>query len=98
VQVYWTHIGATAAATEEGVLAYRVGSGGNGDATSGGGYVGVHSSGSNSETNGASAQGAFPLVMSIPIFNDTSQEWEMLLGFAVPFGVSVEAHLWVAVA
>jgi hypothetical protein len=96
MQVYWSHL--TGNGDANGVASWRVTSGGNGDAISAGGYVGIHTTGSTNEENGASAQGLMPLVETFPVFNEANDQWDMLLGFAVPAGVAVEAHLWVAVA
>jgi hypothetical protein len=96
VQVYWQHL--TGSGDANGVASWRVTSGGNGSAISAGGYVGVHTTGSQNEQNGASAQGLMPLVALFPVRNNEEADWDMVVGFAVPTGVNVEAHLWVATA
>jgi hypothetical protein len=94
--VYWTHTSGSGDAS--GVLSFRVSSGGNGDAISAGGYAGIHSTGSNSETNGASMQGLLPMVGVFPVRNSEEDDWDMVVAFAVPIGSSAEAHLWVVTA
>jgi hypothetical protein len=94
--VYWTHT--TGSGDANGVASFRVSSGGNGDAISVGGYVGIHTTGSNSETNGASAQGLMPMVETFPVRNSEEDDYDMVVGFAVPTCVNVEAHLWVVTA
>lgn len=94
--VYWLHT--TGSGDANGVAAWRFGSDGNGDVISVGGYVGVHTTGSNNEINGASAQGLMPMVITIPVRDSEEDDWDMLVGFAVPHGLQVEAHLWAATA
>ena len=94
--VYWTHLSGSGDAN--GVASFRVGSDGNGDAISAGGYAGIHTTGSNNETNGASMQGLLPMVGSFPVRDSEEDDWDMLVAFAAPIGANVEVHLWVVTA
>jgi hypothetical protein len=98
MQVYWSHTYAYGDAN--GIAWAGGGSGGNGDAINGGGYITVHAPGPNvsTEENGASAQPHFPLVASMPVWDTNYSAWNWQLGFAVPEGMQVESHTWVATA
>jgi hypothetical protein len=97
MQIVWSHTG-SGPGNANGVAWFGVGSGGLGDAIAGGGYAYVPASGNGSETDGTSAQGLFPIVATYPVFDSNHNEWDLQIGFAVPHGLSVSAHLWVAVA
>ena len=95
--IYWTH--STTTGDANGVGWTGGGSGGNGDAIGGGGYVAVYAGGAvPSETDGSSAQGLFPLVATRLVWNTNyGGQWDFVLGFAVPAGLAVATHTWVVV-
>lgn len=93
--VYWQHL--TGAGDANGVMAYRVSSGGNGDVLAVGGYAAAVSAPA-SEVDGASAQGLMPIVVTIPVRNSEESDWDMMIGFAVPTSLPARAHIWVMTA
>jgi hypothetical protein len=100
MQIYWAHTYAYGDAN--GVAWCGMGTGGNGDAVIGGGYAKVPPPGSGGtpsiETDGSSAQGLYPFVGSFPAFDSNYNATNLNFGFAVPHGVQVEVHIWVATA
>jgi hypothetical protein len=94
MQLYWAHT--FGVGDENGIAWFGTGSGGNGDAIAGGGYAAVSVAGlPPAETNGDSARPHFPIVASFPVWDSNYGQWSWRIGFAVPEGQGVTAHIWV---